>query len=257
MDSRIIALLTDFGTADPFVGQVKGVLLSRAPRCIPVDLTHEIPFANITAAAFLLKASLPYFPKGTVFYAVVDPGTGSNQKALALEAGGYQFVGPDNGLFPAALEGWGMIRRAVSIENPKLRLQPFSPTFHGRDLFAPAAAALATGRPLKFLGPKVKSLRGGRLPAPKKFRDGWVGEVLWVDCYGNLITNIPSSMIQSTSVVSVGRWKINGISNHYAQGKPGQALAMAGAFGNLEISVDWGKADQRLNAKIGTTVFVR
>ncbi|MGH7397764.1 MAG: SAM hydrolase/SAM-dependent halogenase family protein, partial [Candidatus Rokuibacteriota bacterium] len=150
---RVITLTTDFGLRDPFVGIMKGVLLSICPSARLVDLTHEVPPHDILAGGLALEAATPFFPPGTVHLAVVDPGVGSARRAIAVRAGGYHLVGPDNGLFTFALEGAGWT--AVSVTAPEYRLAEVGRTFHGRDIFAPAAAYLAAGVPLERLGPPV------------------------------------------------------------------------------------------------------
>lgn len=252
----IITLLTDFGTRDPYVGVVKGVLSSLAPRARLVDLTHEVPPGNIATAAFLLSSSLEFFPKGTVHLVVVDPGVGSGRKALALECGGRFFVGPDNGLFPAALAG-RRLGRAVELTNPRYRRPRVSSTFHGRDLFAPAAAALARGVPMTRLGGGVASLVPGALPSPVRVGRRWIGEVLWVDRFGNLVTNLPGSLLGRGSRVKVGGRSVGRVGSHYAQVRTGGLLALAGSFGTVEISVSGGSASERLKARIGTSVELR
>lgn len=254
----LIALLSDFGLTDPFVGQVQAVLASLSPGVPWVDLTHEVPPGDIEAGAFLLQKSLPYFPKGTVCLAVVDPGVGSSRRALALEAGPLRFVGPDNGLLTAALRGFAPIRKAVSIRPFPGRKRPCV-TFDGRDLFAPAAAALAMGRPLGSLG-KSADPRGllSILPAePHRTRQGIVGRVVWVDRYGNLVTNLPSSLLHPRARVTVGNRRVIPVGTHYAQAKKGGCLALPGAFGTVEVAVNLGRADRVLGAGRGTKVFVR
>ena len=257
MKTSPIVLLTDFGVADPYVGQVKGVLLSRCPGVVLIDLSHNVPPGAVLTAAFLLKSSLSCFPSGTVFMAVVDPGVGSARRALALEAGGLRFVGPDNGLLPATLEGFAPIRRARSIENPRFRRSPLSSTFHGRDLFAPAAAALANGAALSRLGPPAPNLVPGRIPSPRKAGKGWIGEVLWVDRFGNLITNLPAGLAAKNSTLRVGKRMLRGTRDHFAQMPSGRPLALGGSFGTLELSVNRGRADRFFRAEIGSPVQIQ
>ena len=251
---KIVALLSDFGSLDPYVGVMKGVILTRAPQTRLIDLTHEVPPGNLTAAAFLLRSAIPFFPVGAVFLCVVDPGVGSARKAIAMEAGGHFFVGPDNGLFPAALEGIPL-GRSVEMKNPKYRLKEVGATFHGRDVFAPAAAALASGVSLSRLGPSAKGLVPGAIPIPARTKSGWRGEVIWIDRFGNLITNLDSSHVRRDSTVQVGGKKIRGLSTHYAQKPKGKPLALMGSTGFLEVSIRRGRADRVFLATFGTKVL--
>ena len=184
----IITLLTDFGTADNYVAEVKGVLLSRAPAATLVDVSHDVPPGSVRAAQYLLSRVWPRFPAGTVHLVVVDPGVGTDRRALAAQAGGHRFVGPDNGLFTSLPED----ARFVSL--PILR--DASPTFHARDVFAPAAARLAAGARLDELGTAVSDVVRAPLAAPRVSETAVVGEVIYVDRFGTLISNIPRELIR-------------------------------------------------------------
>ncbi len=253
MKSPVITLLTDFGTSDPFVGVMKGVMLSICPQARLVDLSHEVPPQSVTAGAYLLKTSIDYFPKGTVHLAVVDPGVGSSRKAVALKSKGHFFVGPDNGLFPAALKHWGM-EQVVELTEKKYRLPNPSATFHGRDIFAPAAAHLAGGVPLARLGTKQNNWIWREIPKAFKGVQGWTGQVLWVDHFGNLITNLEARHLPKAFRLKIGKAVILNLATHYAQAKKGTVMALVGSSGNLEISVNGGNAAQKLGAGIGATV---
>ncbi len=256
MGSMIITLLTDFGTRDPYVGVMKGVLCSLAPRARLVDLTHEIPPGRIDTAAFLLSNAFGYFPKGTIHLCVVDPGVGSRRKALVLESGGQYFVGPDNGLFPAALAGH-RIERVFELTLSRVLRSKRSDTFHGRDVFAPAAATLARGVPPNRLGHPRSSLEPGALPTPLRTASRWIGEILWVDRFGNLVTNLPAHLLKKGAVIKAGKRTIRKIGTHYAQVTKGGLMALPGSFGTVEVSVNGGSASKRLGARIGTPVELR
>lgn len=249
----IITLLTDFGTRDPFVGVMKGVLLSICPEARLVDLSHEVPPQSVVAGAYLLKTSIDYFPKGTVHLAVVDPGVGSSRKAVALKSKGHFFVGPDNGLFPAALKGWG-IEQVVELTEKKFQLANPSTTFHGRDIFAPAAAYLAKGVSFAKLGTKQNNWIWREIPKPFRTARGWSGQILWVDHFGNLITNLEGQHIPKSFRLKVGKAVILNLATHYAQVKKGTVVALVGSSGNLEISVSGGDAAQKLGVGIGASV---
>lgn len=247
----VVALLTDFGLRDPYVGIMKGVVLSICPDARLVDLGHDIPPQDVGAASRTLLASAPYFPEGTIFAAVVDPGVGTDRAAVAVRAGGRFYVGPDNGLL-GGLE----IERAVRIENKAVILQPTSATFHGRDVFAPAAAHLARGVKLDFLGPRLESLRRGpALSVPRKVRGGLSGSIVAVDRFGNLITDIPADALPDAAAVRLGRRWI-GIVRTYASVKPGELAAVAGSSGTLEIAQRNGDARAATGASVGAPVLV-
>ncbi|GCE47199.1 hypothetical protein EI42_00725 [Thermosporothrix hazakensis] len=196
MKQPIIALLTDFGTADGYVGVMKGVMLDTEPHAQMVDITHEIAPQDVPAGAWILANSYRYFPKGTVFLCVVDPGVGSVRHPIAVHLGDWYFVGPDNGLFSYIL-AQQPIHQAVVLENPAYRLTQVSSTFHGRDIFAPAAAALACGVALTELGPTLAPEALQRLQFVEPVRAGAEieGSVVHIDHFGNIITNIPLTMV--------------------------------------------------------------
>jgi len=188
----VVTLTTDFGTRDAYVGAMKGVILSRCPGATVIDIAHDLPAHDIVTAALTVEASCPLFAEGTVHVVVVDPGVGSQRAALAARIGGHVYVGPDNGVFDRVVARFG-VDECVRLENPVHRRAAVSRTFHGRDIFAPAAAAIACGTALSELGsPAVASVRLN-LPQPERFESGRiVGSILCVDRFGNLITNIPS-----------------------------------------------------------------
>src|SRR5919199_222420 len=194
---RIITLLTDFGVADAYVGVMKGVILGIAPEVTAVDLCHEVPPQDVRAGAFLLMAAYAYFPAGTIHLAVVDPGVGTERQIVAVRAGEHYFVGPDNGLLRWAVDRAGGAAAIVAVENPEYRLSQVSTTFHGRDMMAPAAAHLARGVPLEALGPAVPRLAGEPFPEPQRRGNALAGRVIYVDRYGNCITNLPSPALRN------------------------------------------------------------
>jgi S-adenosylmethionine hydrolase len=247
-----VTLLTDFGLADSYVGQVKGAILAVAPRAICVDITHEVPPQDVRAGAFHLWAAVPAFPAGTIHLAVIDPGVGSSRRAIAARSKrGDLFVGPDNGLLVPAIERLGGLAAAVELRPSK---RPSSNTFHGRDLFAPAVGRLAQGAPLRSLGPPLKALdRSIVFPEPTRRGKLLEGEVLHIDRYGNLITNLPTSLLPKRYEVRVGTRVIQP-APHYAAVRKGALLALIGSNGLLEISVREGSAQRQLRAKPGTRV---
>ena len=232
----IVTLLTDFGLSDTYVGQVKGALLAVAPEAIVVDLTHEVPAQDIRTGAFQLWAAAPTFPPGTVHLAVVDPGVGSRRRAIAARAHrGDLFVGPDNGLLGPAIDRLGGLAVAVELREPRYWRTEISGTFHGRDVFAPVAAHLRRGVALEALGAKLSTLdRSIVFPEPQRQRQQLVGEVLHVDAYGNLITNLPASLLPPRFEVGVGTRRIQRATS-YAAVEKGALLALVGSSGLLEI----------------------
>jgi hypothetical protein len=185
--------------------------------------------------------------------AVVDPGVGSRRKTVAFKSQGQYFVGPDNGLIPAALKDWG-IDQAVELTEKKYRLPNASSTFHGRDVFAPAAGYLAAGVPMAKLGKKTNHWVWGEIPKPYRTPKGWAGEVLWVDRFGNLITNLETSHLPKPFRMRVGKTVVLCFITHYSQVKKGTVAALIGSSGHLEISVNGGNAAQKLGVKMGAPI---
>ena len=197
ISSSVIALLTDFGLHDNFVGVMKGVMASIAPASTRfIDITHAVPPQDIAAGAFILETSYRYFPRGTVFLCVVDPGVGSQRHPVALHAGDWYFVGPDNGLFTSVVEEQ-TVHEVVTLENPVYRLSQVSTTFHGRDVFAPAAAYIAAGVPLRDLGTAIAAVDLLRIsrPRPLVSRQRIEGHLTYKDYYGNVITDIALGLL--------------------------------------------------------------
>lgn len=257
MPANIIALLTDFGYPDPFVGMMKGVILGINPAVRLVDLTHQIEAGDIEGAAFILKHSLPFFPPGTIFLAVVDPGVGSARNPLLIESGGKYFIGPDNGLFYPALAPGAF--KAYKLDSPQYHLKKISSTFHGRDLFAPAAAHLSLGVPPSELGGPVKEIVRLELPQAKPEGDFIRCEVVQVDRFGNLITNLEAGAVQNRQIkeIEIKDRVIRELCTHYAEKPAGELLAVWDGFSRLEIAVNRGNAAQLLGAGKKTRVVVK
>jgi S-adenosyl-L-methionine hydrolase (adenosine-forming) len=264
-----ICFLSDFGLEDGYVGVVEGVLLSICPGARVVGLSHAVPPQDVRTGAFILMTAVPYFPPGTVYLAVVDPGVGTDRPAIAVEAGGYSFVGPDNGLLswallrlarttglPLAPEG-GTLRvgrgvTAVTLAESRFWRAPVSATFHGRDVFGPVAAHLAGGVPLAALGPPIDAIRALPLPAPLRDGDAVRGSVIHVDRFGNLITNVESSDVPPRAAVEIGGRAIAGLSPHFQQ--EAELIALIGSSGLLEIAVPNGSAAALLGLGAGASV---
>lgn len=254
----IITLTTDFGTRDPFVGVMKGVILGICPDARLVDLSHDVAPQDVLEAALVIESSARFFPAGTVHLAVVDPGVGSRRRALAISAAGQRFVGPDNGLFSAAFDeaGW----EAVSLENPEYRLTEMSQTFHGRDVFAAAAAHLAAGVGLGQLGPPVRDPVRIQLPGCRFENGAWVGEVIGADRFGNLLTSVTARRLGEAAagwIVELGGRLLGPLVSCYADGREGEPSAIIGSSGRVEIFVRNANAQAVLGAGCGTPVRVR
>jgi S-adenosylmethionine hydrolase len=265
--SPVITLTTDFGYDDPYVAAVKGAILNINPAATIVDISHTIRPQDILQAAFILDGAYRYFPKQTVHVAIVDPGVGSERRAVILKTPSAFFVAPDNGILSYiiddlfSIDGQSSIEQtqgltevvfkkgleAAAITDPRFWRHPVSPTFHGRDIFAPVAAGLSLGiSPFEF-GEKINSLH---LLDP----DGNViGQVLHVDRFGNLITNIRSNNLRGKNItIDVGGRRIQGMSDYYAQGEG--IMAVVGSSGYLEISLRDGSACDFLAVEVGDEV---
>ncbi|MFN8524492.1 MAG: SAM-dependent chlorinase/fluorinase [Chloroflexota bacterium] len=252
-----VAFLSDFGLRDSYVGVVKGVIAGICPEAAVIDVTHGIAPGDVRAGAFELMRSARYFPKGTVFLAVVDPGVGTEREGVAVAAGGYRFVGPDNGLLSWSVRevAGGEAIRAIRLRHPAYWLDGVSTTFHGRDVFGPVAARLACGLEIGRLGGEMTSIM--ELPFPSVQRDAGElrGEILYVDGYGNLITNVRHDEVPLSPVVMVGGATIQGLSRTYQDGEG--LVALIGSHGFLEIAVPNGSAAAVLGVGVGETVECR
>ena len=256
----VITLTTDFGTRDWFVGTMKGVIAGIAPKARVIDLTHDLPQGDIRGGAFALAASCRYFPKGTVNVAVVDPGVGSRRKAIAVQTAKSTFVGPDNGVL-----SWALAKEKITaihaLENEAYFLQPVSRTFHGRDVFAPIAAHLSLGVAIKKVGPALRNFVRLDWPEPRKQRGGIEGEVVYIDRFGNAITNLESGLLRrserASCVVYAKRRRVCPLKAYYQATAPNTLVALVGSSGFLEIAVNGGSAAKALGARIGTRVLLR
>jgi S-adenosylmethionine hydrolase len=248
--SRIVTLLTDFGTADGYVGEVRGVLMSGAGDAVLVDITHDIPPGDVTAASYVLGRAWRAFPRGTVHLAVVDPGVGTARRALAAQVAGHGFVAPDNGLLSGVLGAAD--GRIVSLPIPATA----SHTFHGRDLFAPAAARLVRGTSLADLGTPVSD--PVRLAPPPLRTEGQelVGQVIHVDRFGTLITNLAGEAVPAGAVVTVAGRAV-ALRGTFGDVPPGTPVAFVGSARTVEIAVRDGRANVLLGVARGEEVRVK
>jgi S-adenosylmethionine hydrolase len=255
----IVTLLTDFGTSDYFVAAIKGVVLSKAPTVALVDISHEIAPHDIRAAAFLLLGAHRNFPKGTIHLVVVDPGVGSDRRPIVLAAGDQFFVGPDNGVFDMILEReTGAVARRI--ENPALIAPDASNTFHGRDIFAPAAAALATGMPFDDVGEIVEKPVRYRWLVNHRGDPGHLeGSILHVDRFGNCVTSFePKEFNEGDEFyLSVGGQTAREMRSFYARGEGAAPFIVLGSAGFYEISVNRGSDAELLGIQAGDRVVAQ
>ncbi len=260
MSSHIITLLTDFGLMDGYVASMKGVILDICPDAKLVDISHLIAPHNVRSGAFVLFASYQYFPHGTIHLAVVDPGVGTERGAVAIRTRSCFLVGPDNGLFSLILRketGW----EARRLKNPQFRRSPLSSTFHGRDLFAPAAAHIACGVPFETLGPACDPI-SPHWSEPSIGEGEVIGEVIHIDRFGNAITNVLSETLEKLATlekwtVTAGKFAIESIEQTYGRVITGEPLAVTGSTGFIEIAVNQGNAAIELGLETGTKVTFR
>lgn len=254
---KIISLLTDFGLQDEFVGVMKGVIWSIAPQAQLADITHAIQPQNVLHGALVLGRAYHYFPAGTIHLAVIDPGVGTDRRGIALRVGEHTFVGPDNGLFTVPLSK-GKPFQAVSLDNKAYQLPVVSSTFHGRDIFAPAAAHLSNGVLLNELGSPLTDPVQIELPKPLRIGKIWHAQVLLVDVFGNLITNLTGANLAGQNVVEVtchGE-KIAGLTETFGDTKAGRVIAMLDSSDSLSLSLVNGSAASFLSAGPGTKIKV-
>ncbi len=258
----VIALLTDFGTSDWFTAEIKAVIYNILPNAAVIDITHDINPGDIVCAAFILKASFKSFPKGTIFCTPVDPDTSGSTIPVAIQTSEYFFVGPDNGSASWAIENES-IKSIVKISDIRYFRDPFSMTFRGRDIFAPVCAHLANGLPINALGPALSSYKHIPFPEPDFDHNTFFGTVLYVDHFGNVITNISSrSLSGDFTRVKIKSPEINTVlpfATSYSSVIKGEGLVYPGSTGLVEIGVNSGNAAKvyrlQYNEKIELTFF--
>ncbi len=252
----IITLITDFGLVDNYVGVMKGVIYSINPDVRIIDISHQINPYDVIGANYILKAAFKYFPEGTIHVVVVDPGVGSQREIILIKTKDYYFLAPNNGILDFACDKI----KIVEVTNKKYFLNEISNTFHGRDIFAPVAAYLSLGKQIEEFGNKINKIK--TLPPefkPKFDKDKIVGEIIYIDHFGNLITNIVREGFpfeDSEVLVEVTGSQIKGISQTYSQLKPGELLALWGSSNHLEISVNLGSAQELVKIEKGKSKVI-
>jgi len=257
----LITLLSDFGFKDPYVAEMKAVILSICPDAYIIDMSHEIEKFNIRMGAFVLAQAAPYFPEGTIHVAVVDPGVGTARRPIIVETERSLFVGPDNGLLLLAAHN-ERIKSIYEISNRKYMLKRISRTFHGRDIFSPAAAYLARGVEPSEFGPVIRDPVKPSFSSPEIREEEITGEVIHIDGFGNIITNVSEKNLKAAGIsegenlrVQLGdKQMILRVCSSYDEVQKNAPLSIIGGTGFLEISVNQGNASKILNVKIGTPV---
>jgi S-adenosylmethionine hydrolase len=256
----IITLTTDFGLRDWFVGTMKGVILGIAPQAQIIDITHDIAPGDVRAGAFALAAAARFFPRGTVHVAVVDPGVGSDRSAIVVQTRDGLFVGPDNAVLSLAVAGATSVR-VHRLEDKRWFLKSVSQTFHGRDVFAPVAAHLSNGVSVARIGPRTDEMQRLEFPEPSCVRNRWTGCVVYIDRFGNAITNLPADLpiFRTATWVHVRvRNSKSGIPvcSFYEAVRKGRPVAVVGSSGFLEIAVNGGNAATALRLAVGDPVVL-
>lgn len=257
-----LTLLTDFGTADHFIGVMKGVILEIAPQTTIVDISHHIAPQNVRQGAHMLAETAPYFAPGAVHVAVVDPGVGTDRRALAARIGNQYYVAPDNGLLSFVLQQAqkkGETVQLFTLDQSKYWLPQVSQSFHGRDIFAPVGAHLVNGLPLEKLGTQIDDPIILKASQPTRTTTGWIGEVISIDTFGNLSTNIKKQNLPQESQnlqIHIEGETIHGITRAFADAPPGTLIAIIDSSGALAISVVNGSAQERLHAQVGSQIAI-
>ncbi|MBN1244455.1 S-adenosyl-l-methionine hydroxide adenosyltransferase family protein [Candidatus Bathyarchaeota archaeon] len=261
MPSKIVTLTTDFGLKDPYAAEMKAAILSICPNTVIVDITHDIAKFNIRMGAYMLASAVPYFSKGSIHVAVVDPSVGTRRRPILIQTRQGFFVGPDNGILVLAAEKQG-IMRVHELANPRFMLPKVSNTFHGRDIFAPAAAHLLNGvKPAEF-GPEIREAAKPEFARVKRRNGVLVGEVLQVDGFGNIITNINEQEVTQSHMkgavsVELPSYKLKlKLCKAYGETKPHEPLALIGSHGFLEIALNQGSAAEKFKTKPGDAITI-
>jgi S-adenosylmethionine hydrolase len=258
MPAKIVTLTTDFGLKDPYAAAMKAAILGISPGVVIVDITHDVEKFNVREGAFFLDSVAPYFPEGTVHVAVVDPGVGTQRRPIAIETKHGFFVGPDNGLMilPAETQG---IKHIYELTSRRFMLSYVSSTFHGRDIFAPAAAHLVNGTAIEEFGPQLTNVVRPDFTKVVRNKNFLTGEVLHVDDFGNIITNIHAKDIadfrEGMLLVEFPNQKVQvKVSRAYADSKPQELLSLIGSHNYLEIALNQGSAAAKFESKAGDKI---
>jgi S-adenosylmethionine hydrolase len=259
MADPLITLTTDFGNGSPYVAAMKGVILALNPEVRILDLSHDIPAQDLRQTAFFLCSTLPLYPPQTLHVVVVDPGVGGQRSILYVEVAYLRLLTPDNGCWTWLLEGEQRRTRVIRLTEKRFWRSRISSTFHGRDIFAPVAANLSLGLDPRELGPLATDWVRLNRPTPQRQVNGLTGEVLFIDRFGNLITNIPGEVLtrdDRPKRVCVAGVEVPRIAQSYSDAEPGTLLTLVSSSELLEVAVTQGDAARQLNAHVGTPVTV-
>ncbi|MGB2962818.1 MAG: SAM-dependent chlorinase/fluorinase [Anaerolineales bacterium] len=257
----VLSLLTDFGIQDGFVGVMKGVIWGICPEVKIADISHQIQPQNIMQGAITLWRVAPFFPEGSVHVAVVDPGVGTNRRALAAQLGDQYYVAPDNGLLTPLIQdakSQGLIHNFVELTNPKFWLSDISNTFHGRDIFAPVGAYLASGIKFEDLGNQIDDPILIELPQPIKIQAGWQAHVVAIDIFGNIQTDLLAEQVEDFKevVIRLKEREIVGLVGSFGYREPGELIAVVDSKGFIEVAVVNGNAADALGVSTGDVIEV-
>lgn len=264
MAAPLITLLSDFGLKDPYVAEMKAVILTICQNARIIDISHMIEEFNVGMGAFVLASAAPHFPEGSIHVAVVDPGVGTERRALLVQTNRAFYIGPDNGVLMLAAKK-NQIGHVFTLSNPEFMLPRISATFHGRDVFAPAAAYLASGVDPEELGPEIRDYVVPSFAYPELRAKDLVGEILYIDNFGNVITNVSIDDLMEIGIKAGERLVIRhknksyyaNLFTAYGDAEPGSLLALIGSHGFLEIAVNQGKASRKLRLKTGDALIIR
>ncbi len=254
----MITLTTDFGLKDPYVAEMKGVILTINPQANIVDVSHGVDKFNIRAGAFMLASVAPYFPKGTVNVAVVDPGVGTERRAIIVQTKSCVFVGPDNGVLMLAAQAQG-VEHVYELKNRQYMLPKISHTFHGRDMFAPAAAYLDKGVKPEEFGVEIPAAAMPKFASVEHKNGSLIGEVLHVDGFGNVITNINNIELSEARAIKISLHHVSlqlALAEAYAETKHGEPIALVGSHGFLEAALNQGSFAEKFRVRAGDRVEV-
>lgn len=259
MPNPMITLTTDFGLRDPYVAEMKAVILSICPSATIIDITHQIEKFNVRMGAYTLAAAAPYFPKGTIHVAVVDPGVGTKRQAILVQTKKSHYIGPDNGVLTLAAKNQG-IKHIYRVENPKFMLPRISDTFHGRDVFAPAAAHLANGISPSEFGREIRKIVTLRFAKITKRENTLTGEVIHIDGFGNIVTNLREKDLESMGIKKTVNLKLKNtklklkLCKAYGEVNARQPLVIIGSHNFLEISINQDNAAENFQIRVGDKV---
>jgi S-adenosylmethionine hydrolase len=257
----LITLTTDFGADSPYAAAMKGVILDRNPRARVIDLGHQIPPQSVTLAAFFLRATIPYFPAETIHIVVIDPGVGTKRALLYIEVEGHRFLAPDNGCWTGLIRLKSRLPTVLRLTESRFWRNPVSPTFHGRDILAPVAAHLSLGEDPRNLGPVTQEWVRLETKEPTFKGDKLIGEVIFIDGFGNLLTNIPGTEFAHHGdhpfQLMIGDQVVTRRVRAYGEAEAGTAVALISSMDLLEVAVTYGNAAQNLGAQLGTSVALQ